>query len=63
MELIRVLYRMIVFSLTSDGGRFQVTILGFKAGSEVISVLLGFGGAAIGIVAQQFTSYVGSSSQ
>jgi len=39
-----------------------VTILGFKAGSEVITVLLGFGGAAIGIVAQQFTSYVGGSS-
>jgi hypothetical protein len=41
----------------------QVTILGFKAGSEVITVLLGFGGAAIGIIAQQFTSYIGNSNQ
>lgn len=40
-----------------------MTILGFKAGSEVISVLLGFGGAAIGIVAQQMTSYLGRTSQ
>lgn len=38
----------------------QVTILGFKAGSEVITALLGFGGAAIGIIAQQFASYIGS---
>jgi hypothetical protein len=42
-------------------GQFlQVTILGFTAGSEFVGVLLGFAGAAIGIVAQQFTTYIGT---
>ncbi|XP_024364879.1 uncharacterized protein [Physcomitrium patens] len=50
-------------ALAWDNTITKVTILGFKAGSEVISVLLGFGGAAIGIVAQQMTSYLGRTSQ
>jgi hypothetical protein len=36
----------------------QVTMLGFHAGSEVIGVLLGVAGAAIGIIAQQLTSHL-----
>ncbi|KAG0576092.1 hypothetical protein M758_5G054600 [Ceratodon purpureus] len=48
-------------ALAWDNTITKVTILGFKAGSEVITALLGFGGAAIGIIAQQFTSYIGSS--
>jgi hypothetical protein len=36
----------------------QVTMLGFHAGSEVIGVLLGVAGAAIGIIAQQLTAHL-----